>query len=141
MARAQLVVILKTDLAAARRNKHRITSYNVCYTKLLRIGKKFDGKLAATDAGWLKPLREASASIAQAYEAREFSRALREIMALADAANVFVNDKKPWELAKQEGKEAELHAACSEAIEAFRLLTLYLKPVLPKVAEAVEAFV
>jgi hypothetical protein len=61
-------------------------------------------------------------------------------MALADAANVVVNDRKPWELAKQEGKEAELHAACSEAIEAFRLLTLYLKPVLPKVAEAVEAF-
>ncbi len=104
------------------------------------IGKKFDGKLAATDADWLKPLREASASIAQAYEEREFGRALREIMALADAANVFVNDKKPWELAKQEGKDAELHAACSQAIEAFRLLTLYLKPVLPKVAEAVEAF-
>jgi methionyl-tRNA synthetase len=61
-------------------------------------------------------------------------------MALADAANVFVNDKKPWELAKQDGKEAELHAACSQAIEAFRLLTLYLKPVLPTVAEAVEAF-
>ena len=104
------------------------------------IGKKFEGKLASTDAEWLKPLREAADSIATAYEDREFSRALREIMALADAANVFVNDKKPWELAKQEGKEAELHAACSQAIEAFRLLTLYLKPVLPKVAEAVEAF-
>ena len=104
------------------------------------IGKKFDGKLASTDAEWLKPLREAADSIAKAYEDREFSRALREIMALADTANVFVNDKKPWELAKQEGKEAELHAACSQAIEAFRLLTLYLKPVLPKVAEAVEAF-
>jgi methionyl-tRNA synthetase len=85
-------------------------------------------------------LREASASIAQAYEEREFGRALREIMALADTANVFVNDKNPWELAKQEGKETELHAACSQAIEAFRLLTLYLKPVLPKVAEAVESF-
>jgi len=104
------------------------------------IGKKFEGKLAATDAAWLKPLRDAASNIAAAYETREFSRALREIMALADAANVFVNDKKPWELAKQESKEAELHAACSEAIEAFRLLTLYLKPVLPKVAEAVEAF-
>ena len=104
------------------------------------IGKKFDGRLAATDSDWLQPLRAASESIAAAYEAREYSRALREIMALADAANVFVNDKKPWELAKQEGREAELHAACSQAIEAFRLLTLYLKPVLPKVAEAVEAF-
>ena len=104
------------------------------------IGKKFDGKLAACDAEWLAPLRAAADSIASAYEAREYSRALREIMALADAANVFVNDQKPWELAKQEGREAQLHAACSQAIEAFRLLTLYLKPVLPKVAEAVEAF-
>ena len=104
------------------------------------IGKKFGGKLAATDAEWLKPLRAAADSIATAYEAREFSRALREVMALADAANVVVNERKPWELAKLEGREADLHAACSEAIEAFRLLTLYLKPVLPKLAEAVEAF-
>ncbi len=104
------------------------------------ISKKFGGKLAATDAAWLNPLRDAAGSIAQSYEEREFGRALREVMALADAANVVVNDRKPWELAKQEGKETELHAACSEAIEAFRLLTLYLKPVLPKVAEAVESF-
>jgi methionyl-tRNA synthetase len=104
------------------------------------IGKKFGGHLAAAGAEWQRPLREASARIAEAYEQREFGRALREVMALADAANVFVNDKKPWELVKQAGKEAELHAACSQAIEAFRLLTLYLKPVLPKVAEAVEAF-
>jgi len=104
------------------------------------ISKKFDGKLAASDAAWIKPLREAAETIAHAYEDREYGRALREIMALADAANVVVNDRKPWELAKQEGKEVELQAACSEAIEAFRLLTLYLKPVLPKVAEAVESF-
>jgi methionyl-tRNA synthetase len=104
------------------------------------IGKKFGGRLAATGAEWQKPLRQASARIAEAYEQREFGRALREIMALADTANVFVNDRKPWELAKQQGREAELHAACSQAIEAFRLLTLYVKPVLPKVAEAVEAF-
>ncbi len=104
------------------------------------LAKKFGGKLDATNAAWLEPLRAAAGSIADAYGAREFGRALREIMALADAANIFVNDKKPWELAKQDGKDAELHAACSQAIEAFRLLTLYLKPVLPKVAEAVEAF-
>ena len=104
------------------------------------IGKRFGGRLAATDAAWLQTLRAAADGIAAAYEAREFGRALREIMALADAANVFVNDQKPWELAKQEGRDGELHAACSQAIEAFRLLTIYLKPVLPKVAEAVEAF-
>jgi len=132
---------LNLDDFVARVNSDLVGKYvNIASRCAGFIGKKFDGKLADTDAEWLKPLREASASIAQAYEAREFSRALREIMALADAANVFVNDKKPWELAKQEGKEAELHAACSQAIEAFRLLTLYLKPVLPKVAEAVEAF-
>ncbi|MDR2787346.1 MAG: methionine--tRNA ligase, partial [Candidatus Accumulibacter sp.] len=104
------------------------------------IGKKFGGRLAATEAAWQEPLRAASARISEAYEQREFGRALREIMALADAANIFVNDRKPWELAKRQGEEAELHAVCSQAIEAFRLLTLYLKPVLPKVAEAVEAF-
>ena len=104
------------------------------------IGKRFGGRLAATDAAWLQPLRDAAGNIAAAYEAREFGRALREVMALADTANVFVNDRKPWELAKQEGQQEALHAACSQAIEAFRLLTVYLKPVLPKVAEAVEAF-
>ncbi|MFT3849147.1 MAG: methionine--tRNA ligase [Propionivibrio sp.] len=132
---------LNLDDFVARVNSDLVGKYvNIASRCAGFIGKKFDGKLAATDAAWLKPLRDAASSIADAYEAREFGRALREVMALADAANVFVNDKKPWELAKQEGKEAELHAACSEAIEAFRLLTLYLKPVLPKVAEAVEAF-
>jgi methionyl-tRNA synthetase len=104
------------------------------------IEKRFEGKLANTDADWLKPLRAAQGGIAAAYEAREFGRALREVMALADVANGVVNERKPWDLARQQGREVELHAACSEAIEAFRLLTLYLKPVLPKVAESVEAF-
>ena len=132
---------LNLDDFVARVNSDLVGKYvNIASRCAGFIGKKFDGKLAATDAEWLKPLRHAASDIAAAYEAREFGRALREVMALADAANVFVNDKKPWELAKQEGKETELHAACSEAIEAFRLLTLYLKPVLPKVAEAVEGF-
>jgi len=126
---------------AARVNSDLIGKYvNIASRCAGFIGKKFDGRLAATDASWLQPLRDAAQSIAKAYEEREFSRALREIMALADAANVVVNDRKPWELAKHADKETELHAACSEAIEAFRLLTLYLKPVLPKLGEAVEAF-
>ncbi|MDR2507237.1 MAG: methionine--tRNA ligase [Candidatus Accumulibacter sp.] len=104
------------------------------------IGKKFGGRLSHTDAGWLKKFRESAPDIALSYERREFGRALREIMALADAANIFVNDRKPWELARRQEAEKELHAVCSEAIEAFRLLTVYLKPVLPKVAEAVEDF-
>jgi methionyl-tRNA synthetase len=126
---------------AARVNSDLIGKYvNIASRCAGFIGKKFAGRLSATDAPWLAPLRDAAQSIAKAYEDREFSRALREVMALADAANVVVNDRKPWELAKQEGREAELHAACSEAIEAFRLLTLYLKPVLPMVAQAVESF-
>ena len=126
---------------AARVNSDLVGKYvNIASRCAGFISKKFDGVLADTNAEWLKPLREAAESIAQAFEEREFSRALREVMALADIANVVVNERKPWELAKQEGRETELHSACSEAIEAFRLLTLYLKPVLPKVAEAVEAF-
>ena len=133
---------LNLDDFVARVNSDLIGKYvNIASRCAGFIGKKFDGKLAdTTNAVWLAPLRNAAAGLAEAYEAREFGRALREVMALADAANVVVNDKKPWELAKQAGKETELHAACSEALEAFRLLTLYLKPVLPKVAEAVEAF-
>ena len=132
---------LNLDDFVARVNSDLIGKYvNIASRCAGFIGKKFAGQLAATDAPWLKPLRDAGEAIAKAYEEREFSRALREIMALADAANVFVNDKKPWELAKQEGRDAELHAVCSQAIEAFRLLTLYLKPVLPKLAQAVEAF-
>ena len=125
---------------AARVNSDLVGKYvNIASRCAGFISKKFAGKLASTDAEWLTPLRNAAASIAESYESREFGRALREVMALADVANVVVNERKPWELAKQPERELELHAACSEAIEAFRLLTLYLKPVLPKVAEAVES--
>jgi methionyl-tRNA synthetase len=130
---------------AARVNSDLVGKYvNIASRCAGFISKKFDGQLATTDAPWLKPLRDAAEAIARAYEDREFGRALREVMALADSANVIINDRKPWELAKQADNnpevQAQLHAACSEAIEAFRLLTLYLKPVLPKVAQAVEAF-
>src|SRR5690606_28521524 len=79
-------------------------------------------------------------TIARAYEERDFGRAMREIMRLADIANQYVNDHKPWELAKQEGQEARLHEVCSTALTMFRDLSLYLKPVLPAMAEKVEAF-
>ena len=78
--------------------------------------------------------------MAEGLEAREYSRVLREVMALTDEVNQYVDQVKPWELAKQEGKDAELHAACSLLINLFRLLTIYLKPVLPKLAADVEAF-
>ena len=78
--------------------------------------------------------------IAELYEQRKYSEALREIMYLTDTVNKFVDRNKPWELAKQDGRDAELHEACTVILNAFRSLTVYLKPVLPKLAEDVEAF-
>lgn len=106
------------------------------------IAKRFDGKLAATCAEpeLYAEFANASASISEAYEAREFSRAIREIMALADQANRYVDDKAPWVLAKQEGADAELQAVCSVGINLFRVLMAYLKPVMPLLAERAELF-
>ena len=106
------------------------------------IAKRFDGKLAATCAEpeLYAEFANAGASISDAYEAREFSRAIREIMALADKANRYVDDKAPWVLAKKEGMDDELQAVCSVGINLFRVLMAYLKPVMPKLAERAEAF-
>ncbi|MCW0503974.1 methionine--tRNA ligase [Aeromonas piscicola] len=106
------------------------------------IAKRFDGKLAATCAEpeLYAEFANASASISEAYEAREFSRAIREIMALADKANRYVDEKAPWVLAKQEGADAELQAVCSVGINLFRVLMVYLKPVMPLLAERAELF-
>ncbi|MEJ6113597.1 methionine--tRNA ligase [Aeromonas salmonicida] len=106
------------------------------------IAKRFDGKLAATCAEpeLYAEFANASASISEAYEAREFSRTIREIMALADKANRYVDEKAPWVLAKQEGADAELQAVCSVGINLFRVLMAYLKPVMPLLAERAEAF-
>ncbi len=105
------------------------------------IAKRFGGKLSnLPESELLRSIQIASKEIADLYEAREFSRAVREIMALTDMANQYVDENKPWELAKQEGMEARLHEVCSTCINLFRLLTIYLKPVLPKLAANVEAF-
>ncbi len=106
------------------------------------IGKRFDGKLGETDAAAVAEFRAAleAGTIARAYEERDFGRALREIMRLADIANQYVNDHKPWELARQDGQDAALHTVCTTALTQFRDLALYLKPVLPALAAQVEAF-
>ncbi|MBE7423950.1 MAG: methionine--tRNA ligase [Zoogloeaceae bacterium] len=104
------------------------------------IHKRFDGALAPSSSTLLSDAQAAGEAIAAHYEAREYGKAVREIMALADRANQFVNDNAPWELAKQAGKDADLHRVCSEALNLFRLLTIYLKPVLPQLAADVEAF-
>ena len=107
------------------------------------LTKRFGGQLGTPDAdgaALLEALRAQAGAIAEAYERRDTARAVRETMLLADRVNGYVDARKPWELAKQEGQEAALQAACTTCIEAFRLLTLYLKPVLPALAAQVEAF-
>ena len=105
------------------------------------ITKRFGGKLGGmADQALPQQLQGAAKDIAALYEAREYGKALRDIMRLTDLANQYVDGNKPWELAKQEGMETQLHEACSVSLNLFRLLTLYLKPVLPKLAADVEAF-
>jgi len=109
------------------------------------IAKRFDGKLAVAHLNEsfraeLPGLIEAGEEIATHYEARDFARALRRVMALADQINQYVDKNQPWVLAKQEGQDARLHEVCSLLINAFRLLTIYLKPVLPKLAQRAEEF-
>jgi methionyl-tRNA synthetase len=105
-----------------------------------RFGGQLSGDLGVEGSMVLETLRAQRASIAQLYEEREFGKALREIMALADKVNEYVDLHKPWELAKKEGADAALQDVCSTCIEAFRLLTIYLKPVLPALAKQVEDF-
>jgi methionyl-tRNA synthetase len=88
----------------------------------------------------LDHLQSVAPQVAELYAEREYGKALRETMLLADRVNAYVDQNKPWELAKKEGMEGRLHDVCSTCIEAFRLLTLYLKPVLPALAKDVEAF-
>ena len=106
------------------------------------IQKRFDGKLAEQldDQALFDEFIAQSEQIATYYENREFGKAIREIMALTDKANKYVDDKAPWIIAKEEGRDAELQAVCSQGIQMFRVLMGYLKPVLPKLAERSEAF-
>lgn len=106
------------------------------------ISKKFDGKLSdnISEPNMLKDFQTAAGTIADCYEKREFSKAMREIMALADRANEYIAVKEPWVLAKQEGKEQDVHEICSMGIHLFRILMIYLKPVVPSLAESAEAF-
>ncbi|WP_304677650.1 methionine--tRNA ligase [Neisseria polysaccharea] len=105
------------------------------------IAKRFEGRLKdVSGSALLAKLTAQSEAIAECYESREYARALRDIMALADIVNEYVDANKPWELAKQEGQDARLHEVCSELINAFTMLTAYLAPVLPKVAENAAKF-
>ncbi len=106
------------------------------------IKKRFAGKLSAScsEPELFQHFIDANNSIATLYENREFGKAMREIMALADKANQYIDEKKPWLIAKEEDKEAELHDICSMGINLFRLLIAYLKPVIPALAKNAEDF-
>ncbi len=133
------------DDFVARVNADLVGKYiNIASRAAGFLNKRFGGRLSA-DLGvegraLLDGLRAQAETLKDLYEEREFGKALREVMALADRVNEFVDRVKPWELAKQPGLDAALHDACSVCIEAFRVLTLYLKPVLPALAAKVEAF-
>ena len=105
------------------------------------IAKRFEGRLKdVSGSALLAKLAAESETIAEQYENREYARALRDIMALADAVNEYVDANKPWELAKQEGQDERLHEVCSELINAFTMLTAYLAPVLPQTAANAARF-
>lgn len=125
----------------ARVNSDLVGKYiNIASRTAGFIAKKFNNQLIPAQHEVIDDMRAAASAIAEAYAAREFARALREIMKLTDAANAYVAEAAPWVVAKDESKLAELHTICSNALEMFRLLTIYLKPVLPNIAAAVEAF-
>ena len=106
------------------------------------ISKNFKGQMAESlaEPELYQSFSDASESIANAYEKREYSRAMREIMALADKANQYIDEKKPWELIKDPEQHAAVQAICSQGLNMFRALLIYLKPVLPQVAIDAEAF-
>jgi len=136
---------LNLDDFTARVNSDLVGKYvNIASRTAGFISKRFDGQLAKAHSSEAQELVErfyASASaIGALYEAREFGRALREIMVLADAANQFVDGAKPWDIAKDATQDAKLQSLCTSCLELFRLLSLFLKPVLPVLAIKVESF-
>jgi methionyl-tRNA synthetase len=108
------------------------------------IAKHFDGKVASTTLekdsvfGESSEIKNAANEIASLYDAREFGRAIRRIMELADSVNRFIDAEKPWDLAKNKSSHKRLWLVCSEGLEAFRVLTAYLRPVLPTLASNAE---
>jgi methionyl-tRNA synthetase len=127
----------------ARVNSDLLGKYiNIASRSAGFLVKRFGGIVddAAMSHPLLGQLADAKDEIADLYETREYAKALRRVMELADLVNGFVDSNKPWEIAKDPSKEQELQTICSITLEAFRRLTLYLKPVVPNVAAGVEKF-
>ena len=128
----------------ARVNSDLIGKYvNIASRSANFLTKKFDGQLSGVSVTGNEIVRhffESSEDIADAYKSRQYGKGVREIMSLADRANSYIDTHKPWELAKSESDREKLHEVCSVALNLFKLLTVYLKPVLPALAESVEKF-
>jgi len=139
-------VDFNADDFMARVNSDLIGKYvNIASRAAGFLTKRFDGKLV-TEFGVegndvLDSIRRTKGSLAEDYEARDFGKATRQIMLLADRVNAYVDQNKPWDLAKDAANNAKLHEVCSVLINAFAALTRYLAPVLPSLAKAVEGFV
>jgi methionyl-tRNA synthetase len=127
----------------ARVNSDLLGKYiNIASRSAGFLVKRFGGVVSdeAMNNPLLKEIASSSDKIAELYEGREFAKALRTVMELADKVNGFVDENKPWEIAKDPEREAELQRVCSITLEAFRMMSLYLKPVIPQVAAGVEEF-
>jgi len=127
----------------ARVNSDLLGKYiNIASRSAGFLVKRFGGVVSdeAMNSPLLREIAGASDKIAQLYEGREYAKALRTIMELADKVNGFVDENKPWDIAKDPAREADLQRVCSVTLEAFRMLSLYLKPVIPHVAAGVETF-
>ena len=134
---------LNLDDYLARINSDLVGKYvNIASRCAGFISKRFDGRLGSTleNPALLERFSNGADNIAALLERRDFARAVREIMALADAANSYIAERQPWVIAKQEGRDAELQAACTTGLELFRQLSVMLKPVLPELIAKVEAF-
>jgi methionyl-tRNA synthetase len=126
----------------ARVNSDLVGKYiNIASRAAGFLSKRFGGKPAVdVSHAVLKEAAAAAGEIARCYDEREFGKALRRVMELADQVNAYVDAEKPWDLAKAPDQGAKLHEVCTVSLEAFRLLTLYLKPVLPHLAQRAEQF-
>ncbi len=135
-------VDLNLEDFVARVNSDLIGKYiNIASRCAGFITKRFGGKLAEVIQNpMLSDMQAVALAISEYYEARDYGRALREIMLHTDNANAFIDQVKPWDLARKPGQEAALLQACTEGLNIFRLLTIYLKPVLPALSRAVESF-
>jgi methionyl-tRNA synthetase len=134
---------LNLDDFVARVNSDLVGKYvNIASRAAGFLTKRFGGKLlpVAPDLPQIAAISAAAPAIAAFYETREYGKALREVMRLVDEINAWIDAVKPWELARDPANDARLHEACSQMINVFRLLTVLVKPVLPKLASDVEAF-